>query len=113
MNPIHPRAVATPLGLYSYGIESGGFVFVSGQLPATREGHALAKAAFEAQARQALDNCAAVLAAAGCSLSDVVKTTAYLVGIEHWPSFNQVYAERMGAHRPARTVVPVPALHHG
>lgn len=113
MNPIHARDCAAPGGHYSHAVEAGGFVFVSGQLPITPNGHALASAAFEAQARQALDNCGAILAAAGCSLTDVVKTTAYLVGIEHWAAFNQVYAQRMGAHKPARAVVPVPALHHG
>jgi 2-iminobutanoate/2-iminopropanoate deaminase len=39
--------------------------------------------------------------------------TAYLVGVEHWPAFNAIYAEVLDNHRPARAVVPVPALHHG
>jgi enamine deaminase RidA (YjgF/YER057c/UK114 family) len=39
--------------------------------------------------------------------------TAYLVGVENWPRFNAIYAEVMGAARPARSVVPVPELHHG
>jgi endoribonuclease L-PSP len=41
------------------------------------------------------------------------KLTAYLVGVEYWPAFNAIYAEVLGNHRPARAVVPVPALHHG
>lgn len=39
--------------------------------------------------------------------------TAYIVGVVNWPAFNKVYAELMGDARPARTVVPVPELHHG
>ena len=38
------------------------------------------------------------------------RVTAYLVGVEHWPAFNAIYAEVLGDHRPARAVVPVPAL---
>ncbi len=68
---------------------------------------------FEAQVHSALDHCSAVLAAADSSFSDVVQCTVYIVGVENWPAFNQVYAERFGEHRPARAVVPVPALHHG
>jgi len=43
----------------------------------------------------------------------VLKVTAYLVGVENWPEFNRIYAEIFGASRPARSVVPVPGLHHG
>jgi enamine deaminase RidA (YjgF/YER057c/UK114 family) len=54
-----------------------------------------------------------VLAAADCSFNDVVQCTAYIVGVENWPLFNRVYAEKFGSHKPARAVVPVPELHHG
>ena len=36
-----------------------------------------------------------------------------VVGVENWPAFNAIYAEIFGAARPARSVVPVPSLHHG
>ena len=39
--------------------------------------------------------------------------TVYVVGIEHWPAFDRLYARYLGEHRPARAVVPVPVLHHG
>ena len=65
------------------------------------------------QVRATLQHCTRVLAAAGCSLTDVAQCTAYIVGIGNWPHFNRVYAEVFGEHRPARAVVPVPELHHG
>jgi enamine deaminase RidA (YjgF/YER057c/UK114 family) len=43
----------------------------------------------------------------------VLKATVYIADAAHWPAFNAVYAERFGAHRPARTVVPVAGLHYG
>ena len=110
MNTISTSDAPTPAGHYSQGIESNGFVFVSGMLP-TLSG--AASEAFEAQARSALQHCEHVLAAAGCGLHDVVQCTAYVVGVDNWPSFNRVYGERFGVHKPARAVVPVPELRHG
>lgn len=100
----------TPGGHYSQAVEAGGLVFVSGMLPA---GNNQPPMPFEAQVHSVLDHCSAVLAEAGCSFNDVVQSTVYVVGVEHWPAFNRLYAERFGSHRPARAVVPVPALHHG
>jgi 2-iminobutanoate/2-iminopropanoate deaminase len=113
MKLINVPGIAAPGGHYSPAVEVDGLVFVSGQLPVAPQGHTLKDAPFEAQAEQVMDNCVAVLQAAGCALTDVVKTTAYVVGVDNWPAFNQVYARRMGAHKPARAVVPVPALHYG
>ena len=60
-----------------------------------------------------IDNVFAILAAAGSRPDLILKATVYVADVAYWPRFNTVYAGRMGAHRPARTVVPVPALHHG
>lgn len=110
MKFIATAAAPTPAGHYSQAVESAGLVFVSGMLPM---GNNQPPLPFEEQVHSALDHCSAVLAAAGCSFNDVVQSTVYLVGVEHWPAFNRLYAERLGDHKPARAVVPVPALHHG
>jgi enamine deaminase RidA (YjgF/YER057c/UK114 family) len=67
----------------------------------------------DAQVAIALDNFLAVAAAAGATIEDLAKVTIYVVGVENWARFNRLYAERMGAHRPARAVVPVRELHYG
>lgn len=113
-----PRAILTPDapapgGHYAQALASGGLVFVSGQLPISPSGASGADAPFAAQARQAITNLLAVLAASGAAPGDLLKVTVYLAGVEHWPAFNAVYAEMLGDARPARSVVPVPALHHG
>lgn len=105
--------LAAPGGHYSHAVDLDGLIFVSGQLPVTPGGHTLKDAPFETQVEQVMQNCAAVLQAAGCGLSEVVKTTAYIVGVQNWPAFNQIYARHMAEHKPARSVVPVPALHYG
>ena len=55
----------------------------------------------------------AVLAAAGSSLSQLITVRVYIANIGDWQEFNALYSSRLGAHKPARAVVPVPALHFG
>jgi 2-iminobutanoate/2-iminopropanoate deaminase len=102
-----------PFGHYAQATEAEGVVYVSGQLAARADGASLADQPFEIQARQALANVIAIVEGAGLGRDRIAKVTAYLVGVEYWPAFNTIYAEVMGSHRPARAVVPVPALHHG
>jgi reactive intermediate/imine deaminase len=97
-----------PAGHYSQAVASNGFVFLSGVLPANPGG-----GNFADEVRQTMASCEQVLAQAHCVLDDVVQCTAYIVGVENWPEFNRVYKEAFGQHKPARTVVPVPELHHG
>ncbi len=106
-------AAPKPAGHYSQGCCHGDLVFVSGQLPINPEGKALSDRSFEEQARQAITNMLSIVKAAGSGPDRVLKVTAFIVGIQNWPPFNAVYAEIFGASKPARSVVPVPALHHG
>ena len=111
MELIQSGELPAPAGHYSQAVAAGGLVFLSGILPA--QGAVAADASFEAQCDSVFDQCEKVLRAAGCGFDDVVQCTAYLAGVEHWPAFNGIYARVFGAHKPARAVVPVPALHYG
>jgi len=114
MRFVSPPGFPPPAGHYSPAVVSGGFAFVSGQLPVVPEtGERLAGAEIEVQARQVFANIAAILDAVGSGLGRIVRVTVYLTDIGLWGRFNVAYAEIFGAHRPARTVVPVPELHHG
>ena len=110
---INTDSAPKPFGHYVQAMDTNGLVFVSGQLPARLDGTSLADMPFEAQARQSLANLLAIVEGAGLRRDRVAKVTAYLVGVEHWSAFNAIYTEAFGEHRPARSVVPVPALHHG
>jgi len=81
---------------------------VSGQVGLS-EG-ALVEGGVREQTRQVLANLAAVLAAEGASLGQVVKTTVYLLHIDDFAAMNEVYAEVLGVHRPARATVGVSGL---
>jgi 2-iminobutanoate/2-iminopropanoate deaminase len=96
---------------YSPAIDTGALVFVSGQLGVTSSGE-LADG-IQAQAEQALKNLAAVLDAAGLSMSSVAKTTCFLADINDFNAFNEVYAKHVGDPPPARSTYQVAALPRG
>jgi 2-iminobutanoate/2-iminopropanoate deaminase len=113
MHHIVTEDAPPPAGHYSQGVAHNGLLFVSGQLPIdprTGEKHI---GPIEDQTRQVLENVAAILAAGGADLGDVLKVTVYVSDIGLWGRVNQVYAEVFGEHRPARVVVPTRDLHHG
>jgi 2-iminobutanoate/2-iminopropanoate deaminase len=100
-------------GHYSQAVVVNGFVFVAGQLPLIGDGNGAVPVGIEAQTRQALANVANILEAAGSGLHKLVNVTVYVTNIADWPAVNQVYAEMLGDHRPARTVAVSPQLHFG
>jgi 2-iminobutanoate/2-iminopropanoate deaminase len=103
--------MSKPLGPYSPFVRAGDFVIVSGQ-GGLRDG-AIVEGGVSAQTAQALANVAGVLAEAGASLDDVVKTTCFLTDLGTFAEFNDAYAEAFGDHRPARSTVEVAALPAG
>ncbi len=110
---IDPAGLATPGGHYSHVSIANGLVFVSGQLPIDASGKKLTDRPFEAQAEQVLANLATALAGAGSDVKKLAQVRVYIVDVAHWSSFNEIYARWAGDARPARAVVPVPALHFG
>lgn len=113
MRAIHDEQRGEPSGHYSHAVEHNGLVYVSGQLPMRGGSPDLSQASVEEQTMQAIENLAAVLAAAGSGLDRVIRTTVYVSDIRLWDAVNRTYARHFGDHRPARTVVPTGRLHHG
>jgi 2-iminobutanoate/2-iminopropanoate deaminase len=99
-----------PVGPYSQAIRSGGFIFCSGQVGLDPVSGKIVEGGVGAQARQVLDNLAAVLASAGLTFEAIVKTTIFLVDINDFAAVNAVYGERMGTPPPARSTIAVAAL---
>jgi len=113
MKLVSTDAAPTAKGHYSQAVVHGGLVYVAGQLPLVPGQPELRLATFEEQAHQVIDNVMAILAAAGSAGELIVKATVYIADVAHWPAFNAIYAQKLGAHKPARTVVPVAGLHYG
>ncbi len=106
--PSAPAAV----GPYCHAKLAGDTLYTSGQLgliPATGE----LPQGVEAQAAQALDNLSAVLAAAGMTCGDVVKTTVFLADINDFSAINAIYAKYFPGEAPARSCVQAAALPKG
>jgi 2-iminobutanoate/2-iminopropanoate deaminase len=110
---IKTSAAPQPVGPYSQGVDAGGLLFISGQIPADPETGALTGSAITEQSRRALRNLKAVLAAAGLSPDALVKTTVYLRSMDDFAPFNEVYNEELGGARPARSVVGASSLPRG
>lgn len=104
-----PHAPAA-IGPYSQAIHAGAYVFCSGQIPIDPATGKLCSDDFEAQTKQVLANVAAVLAAAGLSTKDVVKSTVFLKDMSDFPKLNPLYEAAFAPHKPARSTVQVAKL---
>lgn len=113
MNEIMSESLPRPAGHYSHAVKAGGLVFVSGLLPVARDGRVLSEASFDDQVAQVLANLDDILGAAGSSRDRLAQVRVYITDLANWSRFNERYAAWIGERRPARCVVPVPALHHG
>lgn len=100
------------IGPYVQARQVGSLLFTSGQLPLTQTGELVAGGMTE-QTEQVLTNLRAVVEAAGATLSDVVKATAFLTDLQQFDAYNTVYAQIFGSHKPARTTIEVSKLPKG
>ncbi|HWV56248.1 MAG TPA: RidA family protein [Longimicrobiales bacterium] len=110
---VHTAAAPQAIGPYSQAIVAGSLVFTAGQIPLDPETGTITGEDAAAQADRVLRNLAAVLEAAGASLSTVVKTTVYLTDLNDFAAVNAVYASHFGEHAPARSTVQVSRLPAG
>lgn len=107
---VAPDGVAPPQAYYSHGIVApDGVIFVAGQVALDEQGQ-LVQGDAEAQARQVMENMARVLAAAGATLDDVVKTTVFLTSLEDREAVGRVRREYFRDPPPANTLLVVSSL---
>jgi 2-iminobutanoate/2-iminopropanoate deaminase len=107
-----PRAI----GPYAQAAVARGskMIFCSGQIPLDpHSGHMVGAGNLRAETTQVMHNLAAVLAAAGASLADVVRTTIFLTDLQHFATVNEVYGSFFSGPHPARATVQVVALPRG
>lgn len=101
------------IGPYSQAVAAGDFLYVSGQIPINPATGNLVEGDIQAQSTQSLKNVKAIVEAAGCSMSDVVKTTVLLKNIADFASMNEVYATFFTGDCPARAAFAVADLPKG
>ena len=101
------------IGPYSQAIAANGFLFISGQLPIDPATGNFAEGGIRELTRQSWENVKSILAEAGLTLADVVKTTVFLADMSDFAAMNEVYAEYFTAPAPARSAVAVKTLPKG
>ncbi|HZI28583.1 MAG TPA: RidA family protein [Gemmatimonadaceae bacterium] len=113
LRAVSTEAAPVAIGPYSQGIIAGGFLYTAGQIALDPSTAQVVEGDVVAQTKRVLQNLEAVLAAAGASWKDVVKTTVFLQDMKDFPRMNDVYAAVMGDARPARSTVQVAGLPRG
>ena len=98
------------IGPYSQAIEAGGFVFISGQIPLDPKTGNQVQGDIKDQTRQVMENAKAILSAAGCGMSQVVKATIYLKNMSDFSAVNEIYGGYFITDPPARAAVEVSRL---
>ena len=106
-------AAPPAIGPYAQAVVASDLVFCAGQVGLDPATGALVPGGVAAETARALENLAAVLAMAGLGLTDVVKTTVYLVDLGEFAALNEVYARYFTPPYPARATVQVAALPAG
>ena len=109
LQTIHTDRAPAAVGPYAQAVRTGNLLITSGQLgldPIT----GILPEGVEAQTKQSLENIGAILAEAGLSLTDVVKTTVFIRNMNDFGRVNEIYAAFFGKHKPARSCVEVSAL---
>ncbi len=98
------------IGPYSQAIRCGQFVYASGQIALDPASGELVGADVQAQTQRVLQNVQALLASAGTSLANVVKTTVFLTSMSDFQAMNTIYASYFSGVAPARSTVAVAEL---
>lgn len=112
------KAIATTqapaaIGPYSQAVKAGNLVFLSGQIPLDPATGAIVAGGIDKQTERVMHNLEAVLRAAGCRFTDVVRTTIFLTDLANFAAVNEVYGKFFGETPPARATVQVSALPKG
>ena len=107
---IRVAGLAEPISHYTDAVRAGSLLFVSGIVAVDPDGGLVGGGDVVAQARQVFESMGAVLGAAGCTFTDVVKVTIFLTDVDDRPLVNPVRQEVFGSTRPASTLVEVPRL---
>jgi len=110
---IETETAPAAIGPYSQAIVAGGFLFTAGQIALDPVTGKIVDGGIVEQTTRVLANLHEVLAKAGATWADVVRTTVYLIDLAEFPVMNEIYGKHLGNARPARSTVQVVALPRG
>ncbi|HTI59553.1 RidA family protein [Mucilaginibacter sp.] len=107
---INTTNAPAPIGPYSQAVATGGFLFVSGQIPMNPATGEIISSDIKSETKQVMDNIGSILTEAGVSFADIVKTTIFLTDMQNFAQVNEVYGTYFTDQFPARETVQVAAL---
>ncbi len=107
---IHTDNAPKAIGPYSQAIKAGNLLFVSGQVPFDPATMEIVEGGVVEQTARVLENLKAILAEAGATFENVVKTTVFIKDMNDFGQINEVYAKYFGENKPARACVEVARL---
>ena len=110
MKKIFTEAAPKAIGPYSHAIQSGNFIFCSGQTPLNPATMQIEGATVSEQTTRVLTNLETILRAAGTDRTHILKTSVFLKNFADFEKMNKAYEAFFGEHKPARTTVEVSRL---
>lgn len=110
---IKTKNAPSAIGPYSQAIQDGNLLFISGQIPLSDDGELVGNGDIKQQTRQVIKNIMAIIQASDFTIDQVIKCTCYLIDMDDFQTFNEVYSEFFGDIEPARECVAVAALPKG
>lgn len=110
LQAIHTNDAPKAVGAYSQAVKHQGMLYTSGQIGLNPQSGNMVADDVARQAKQVVANLTAVIEAAGGQLNQIIKVTIFLENMDDFPVVNQIYADWLGEHRPARSTVAVAAL---
>jgi len=113
MKTISTAKAPAAVGPYSQAVQTGDFLFLSGQIPLVPETGLLISENISEQTEQVMKNMRAVCEAAGGGLNKIVKCTVFMTDLAQFQTMNEIYAKHFGDHKPARSTIQVAALPRG
>ena len=109
-NVIFTDKAPKAIGPYSQAIEINGMLFVSGQIPIDPSTSKIVEGGIREQTEQVMKNIGSILAEAGYSFDDVVKSTCLLSDMDNFAAMNEVYGRYYPENSPARAAYAVVKL---
>ncbi|MCX8492202.1 MAG: Rid family detoxifying hydrolase [Cyclobacteriaceae bacterium] len=110
MKRIFTNDAPKAIGPYSHAMQSGNFVFCSGQTPLNPTTMLIEGATVTEQTTLVLTNLESVLIAVGCTRANILKTSVFLKNFADFEKMNKAYETFFGDHKPARTTIEVSRL---
>ena len=107
---IYTNAAPEPIGPYSQAVQAGNMLFVSGQVAIDPASNELIKGSVADEAKQVMKNIEILLANAGYTFSDIVKTTIFLTDMKYFAEVNEIYGSYFTSDYPARETVAAAGL---